>query len=543
MHLTPPSHHNGAPSQADGPLVEAAPLSSNAASAAPDVRPIASGSAVGPSTPPHALDDGAAAHHKSTRISARFPASPDSTLAAAKQRLELAAECAGLGVFDWHTGDNRLLWDDQMLRIFGVSRESFTGHYRDFERAIHPDDHDRVAAAVDDAVRSGQDFVCEYRVVHPPSDTHPNGRVRHIAARGRLHTTEDGRASRMIGVCTDITDRVHAEADHRRHENLMRATELMAGIGSWEFHLPDPDPLLSEQTLRVFGLPPTADPDLDTILSYYHSEYRPLIRKQLKALLERGEQLSFEARLRTAQGRDVWVRALGRAELDHTGAVTRVFGSFQEITEQKETERRLREQTMVEKLLFRELDHRVRNNLASLASLVEITRQHARDVDHFAEAVERRIHAVAKVHSMLSEAHYEAVPLRTIVSTMAAVADPDRVLCEGDDILIPSRQVTALAMVIAELVNNSLKYGALSVHSGNVIVCWRRDGDDDTIAVFFRESGGPHIEGPVTPGTGCELIEGLAHAELRGDVRFDFPPDGARHRLTVRLDDRPASPR
>jgi PAS domain S-box-containing protein len=464
--------------------------------------------------------------------------SADEDLLSAKQRLDLAIECAGLGVFDWDTTDDRLTWNEQMFQIFGVEPATFTGQYDDFANRVHPEDRERVLGEVQTTIATGEDFVTEYRVL-PASDEGPTGRLRYVAAHARLHASRDGRHDRLIGVCIDITDRVTAEAEHRRYENLMRATEELAGIGSWEFHLPDPDPLLSEQTLRVFGLPPDARPDLETCISFYHAEYRPLIRRQLQRLLERGDPLKFEARLRRADNRDVWVKALGHAERDEHGEVRRVFGSFQEITEQKEAERRLREQTMLQTLLFRELDHRVRNNLASLTSLVEMTREKATSVERFAESIRRRIEAVSRVHELLSKSHYEPVSLREIIETAtdATASSAEQVRAGGPAVRVPARQVTAVAIILVEVLNNSLKYGALSVAGGGIDIAWSVETSEYvTITLTATERGGPVITETPEPGTGTELIEGLAQAELRGAAIFDFPRDGASVTITMTLD-------
>ncbi len=470
-----------------------------------------------------------------------FRHSPDEDLVAAKHRLDLAIECATLGVWDWDTRDDQLSWNEQMFELFGLTREEFSGRYEDFEALVHPEDRARVRAAVESSLSTGEDFAADYRIVRRSAAgvDMPRDVVRHISASGRLHSTRDGRSSRMIGVCIDVTERESAERTHRRYENLLSATEQMAGIGAWEFDPPNPDPLLSEQTKRIFGMPLSAKFDIETVISFYHAEYRPLVRRQVDRLLTHGEPLDFEARLRTMQGKDIWVRALGIAERDESGAVTRVFGSFQEITGQKETERRLREQTMMQTLLFRELDHRVRNNLSSLMALVEMTAERAASVESFAGAIRRRIEAVTRVHDLLSRSHYEAIDLREIVgvAASASASGEDQLVLAGPAVRVPPRQITAVAIVLAELLNNSLKYGALSSPEGRVSLEWIVSGEDGTaVSLRLEESGGPAVDEAPTPGTGTELIDGLARAELRGRATFDYRPEGLAVDLRIKLD-------
>lgn len=192
-----------------------------------------------------------------------------------------------------------------------------------------------------------------------------------------------------------------------------------------------------------------------------------------------------------------------------------------------------------QRIMFRELDHRVRNNLAGLSSLIDLSRQNSTGIADFAESIRGRVHAMSVVHSMLSQEHWDPIDLAGMITLLVPPGSKGTLEMEQNpNVLVPSQQATACGMVFQEMMANSLKYGAWS--SGGVVhVIWsapeiEQDGTR-RLSIHWRESGGPRIVGDVTPGTGTGLIMGFVTHELSGSLELRYEPEGVRHDLVFRF--------
>ncbi|QXG76209.1 SpoIIE family protein phosphatase [Modestobacter sp. L9-4] len=124
---------------------------------------------------------------------------------AERLRGELAIAAAGIGTFDWDLVTGRLDWDDRLVELFGYSLDTFDRRITGFNDRLHPDDLDRVTAAVQAVIETGGELSLLYRVVLP------GGATRWVSARGRTLTGPDGRAVRLLGAAYDVTDQRDAE--------------------------------------------------------------------------------------------------------------------------------------------------------------------------------------------------------------------------------------------------------------------------------------------------------------------------------------------
>ena len=215
-----------------------------------------------------------------------------------------------------------------------------------------------------------------------------------------------------------------------------------------------------------------------------------------------------------------------------------------DITHRKEAEQALERSNHLQRLLLSELDHRVRNNLASLMALIDMSAHDAGTVPDFAASIRSRVQAMSVVHALLSREHWQSVDLRQLILTLAPVGAPQAVHMTGPEIAIVPRQATALGMVIQELLVNSQKYGALTeAHSGlgRIDVQWSVDDSPTpdgcrTMRLRWSEGGGPPITSPVKEGVGTGLVQGLVRTELRGKSTLRFPRDGVVHEFIMTLD-------
>ncbi|MBC7801128.1 MAG: PAS domain S-box protein, partial [Gemmatimonadaceae bacterium] len=188
-------------------------------------------------------------------------------------------------------------------------------------------------------------------------------------------------------------------------------------------------------------------------------------------------------------------------------------------------------------LLLGELDHRVKNILAIVSSVVTQTLKSGLPPADFATEVEGRIRAIAKAHSLLTQAGHGEMSLHAIVATeLAPYNRADSVTIAGQDVALTPMAGLALAMAVHELASNAAKYGALSTSSGRLSVAWATSGESmPTMTLTWIETEGPAVQPPTRRGFGTTLIERSLTHELDAEVRREFLREGLRCTVTMPL--------
>ncbi len=136
-----------------------------------------------------------------------------------------AQRLANLGNWVWHVDDNKVIWSDQLIDIYGIKPGDFDGTFEGYLRLIHPDDRDRVRRVITRALESGRGFRVDERIVRP------NGDVRFLQSVGEVIKDDRGQVVRMLGVCQDVTERVEAERALRESEEKLAQAHKMEAIG------------------------------------------------------------------------------------------------------------------------------------------------------------------------------------------------------------------------------------------------------------------------------------------------------------------------
>jgi two-component sensor histidine kinase len=211
----------------------------------------------------------------------------------------------------------------------------------------------------------------------------------------------------------------------------------------------------------------------------------------------------------------------------------RLLGANVDITARHEAEEQ-------EAMLMREVDHRAKNVLAVVLSLLRLTPRE--DSTLYARSVEGRVAAMARVHTLLAEGHWIGADLQEIAEAeleayasprTGAALHPDRITIAGPPVRLVPHAAQAMSVVLHELATNAGKYGALSVPNGHISILWRLESDG-TLDLEWSESGGPPIEGvPVYQGFGSKLIDSTVRRQLGGDVRFQWEQKGLRCVITA----------
>ncbi len=232
---------------------------------------------------------------------------------------------------------------------------------------------------------------------------------------------------------------------------------------------------------------------------------------------------SFDAWKETVHGRSQpWTEADRDAALDLRVALLEVV--LRRIEAVAAERQRVREH---EKLLIGELDHRVKNTLGVIQSLVVQTSRSATSMTEFVTGLERRIRSMAQSHSLLTRSHWNGIEIHALLREELDQygLDEGTVTLAGPDIMLTPKAALALSLAIHELATNAAKYGALSTPQGFVTVSWSA-GANRGIELSWRESGGPAVLPPRQRGFGSRLIEQALAMETGGRSAIRFLPGG-----------------
>jgi PAS domain S-box-containing protein len=364
-----------------------------------------------------------------------------------------------------------------------------------------------------------------------------DGREVIVAARKVLRPAGEGRPQQIMESVAEVTALLHAEEALRISEaRFTRAVEA-ARIATWEWD-PAEDAMTSsgDRKERLLGRPGGALSNLAAVLALVHPEDRSRVQQALQRVMA-GETDTYDAEFRTVWPDETvhWLHSVGRAVRDENGAVRQLSGVSMDVTEQVEARQR-------RDLLAREVDHRAKNALAVVQSLLRLTP--VSEPKAFVAAVEGRVLALARAHSLLAEAGWLGADLRTVAERelapyAAGSMNGGAVRLDGPAVALASTAVQPLAMLLHELATNAAKHGALSRPGGHVEVRWRagrRAGEDGLLHLRWSEVGGPVAAGiPARRGLGSRLIETTVRGQLGGSIERRWDPAGLMCEIRVPL--------
>jgi two-component sensor histidine kinase len=193
---------------------------------------------------------------------------------------------------------------------------------------------------------------------------------------------------------------------------------------------------------------------------------------------------------------------------------------------------RVRAETQ-QKLLLDELNHRVKNSLATVQSIAAQTLRNNPEPEAFREAFEARLLALSATHDLLTASNWRGAQLRDVLAMEFRPYGSERYEFEGPDVALSSNEALALGLLFHELATNAAKYGALSRPEGCVRVKWTVE--DARLSLTWREQGGPKVAPPTRRGFGSRLIERSLKGEIGGDASLEFHEDGLTCRIALPL--------
>jgi two-component sensor histidine kinase len=189
--------------------------------------------------------------------------------------------------------------------------------------------------------------------------------------------------------------------------------------------------------------------------------------------------------------------------------------------------------------LVAELDHRVKNVLATVQAIAAQTLQASSTMEHFVAALDGRIRSMGLTHELLSHRRWRGIPLAELVGReLAPYATGSNTEFSGPEVMLSAEAGQAMATVLHELVTNAAKHGALSASSGRVSIDWRlplNGSASGRLALTWRETGGPLVVPPRKSSYGMQVVRELVPYELGGTVDHVLAPEGAQCQLEIPL--------
>jgi two-component sensor histidine kinase len=272
-----------------------------------------------------------------------------------------------------------------------------------------------------------------------------------------------------------------------------------------------------------------------------------LLMAETAAWSEEGETVAREVDLANRR-MVVVVQSQREAALSPLSMITLLFGLAvaslllvvaRLLTQQAQEDSRSLEwfaqQNSIRNSLTRELNHRVKNTLANVLSIVSLTRRRAASLDEFAEGIDNRIRALSATHDLLTQSEWGTTPVLSVVLVELAPYTNEsdhEVVTEGPDVELAPNDALSLGLALHELATNAAKFGALSMPGGRVSIVWELV-NENLARIEWVESNGPRVDLPRKRGFGTDLIEKIVAHELRHPVELEFHPEGVRCTLLV----------
>ena len=319
-----------------------------------------------------------------------------------------------------------------------------------------------------------------------------------------------------------------AEEEREQQRRVLDIALEAAEMGAWRYSLADNRWWCSPQAQALYGVV-QADciHDEETIRTIIHPDDIDDMWRAVKAASQPAGpgRYSAEYRVRDGHGGWRWLSVWGATEFEGDGDARRavaITGASRDVTD-----RRIAEEHR--ELMVNELNHRVKNTLATVQSITSHTLRFAPDLHSARQRIEDRLLSLARAHDLLTSENWSGANLTEVVDrALRPFSSSNGFVVSGRPIRVSPRQALALSMAVHELATNAVKYGALSQANGQVDVEWSVRGADGVGTLHFRwsEAGGPEVRTPEREGFGRRMLERGLAIELGSPTRLSYAPSG-----------------
>ena len=457
------------------------------------------------------------------------------------QALYRSALAAGrLGTWETDLVAKTRLWTPEGMALFGINVLAGRGHVGgdqdEYWSALHPDDR-HLMQKFHELADSQDTFESEYRVVWP------DGKIIWLRGHGRVVArTPDGKAHRLVSIVADVTERKLVEQALRESEERLRLASEAAQIGIWDYDLITNTLRWDQRTRELFGLSPHTVVDYDIFLAGLHPDDRDATHAAVQQALDPNGSGEYDIEYRTvglADGIARWIAAKGKSYFEH-GKAVRFIGTVLDIGRTKKLEE-------LQRLLLREMDHRVNNLFAVLGSMTALSARSSRTPQEMSQSLRGRLDALSRANNLVRSGVFGSEQSVGHATTMASLVRTvllpysdeknghDRIIASGPDVPVGAKAATSLALVLHESATNAAKYGALSGPNGSVRIEWGTRGDE--LWLQWEETGGPTIpEPPEARGFGSILADRSIAGQLGGTIAYEWRPIGVQLTITIPLE-------
>jgi len=332
-----------------------------------------------------------------------------------------------------------------------------------------------------------------------------------------------------------VQDVLEVQRLRRELERQKRAFDfamMASDMGTWRYTLADNVCLYDGNAQRLYGLTEARFlHDEEGVKSKFHPDDLELMWARVaNALDPRSDgRYDVEYRVKQLDGSWRWLSAWGLVEFegeDDDRKPVAIAGASRDLTQRKQAEEHQR-------LLLDELNHRVKNTLATVQAITSQTLRTARDLPSARESIERRIHSMARAHDLLTSHSWKGANLQDVVARALEAFTPAQVKISGEPVELSPKHTLTLSLALHELATNATKYGALSCPGGQVNVAWA--AQEGKLRLTWEERGGPPVAPPTRKGFGTRLLKALLAHELGGDMKITYEVSGVRCRVAVTL--------
>jgi PAS domain S-box-containing protein len=441
-----------------------------------------------------------------------------------KTRLADALAAGQVIAFEWDALARLSQRSDNAADILGFDHGGLP-----FLSYVHPDDRTKLKTQIRELRPRSPSYALTFRYVRPDG-----GLVwLEETARGEFDFT--GKLVRIKGLTRDITHHKQAEQALAERNAQLALAGKVALVGSYSYDVNTGAMQVSKGYAAVHGLPEgTTETTLDQWWTKVHPEdLERVVKLRDQTFADQRDGSKIEFRIIRSGGEVRWIEKRNFITYDGDGRPRRVVGVTIDVTERKRAEEQQR-------VLVSELDHRVKNTLATVSAIVSHTLNASSSMADFATALDGRVQSMARTHELLSANRWHGISVAELVRReVAPYATTDNTEINGPEVTLRAEAGQAMAMVLHELATNAAKYGALSTHNGRVSINWeqRLNGHPRSHLVLeWREFGGPSVITPGKPGYGTRTIRDLIPYELRGRVDLAFTPEGVQCSVELPVD-------